>query len=99
MHRSSRLRCKPCTLIDMTPAVEEFVAEVQRTRALVDPATAREVRQTAGVTQTRLARALEVDRTTLARWETGTSRPHQAQHVAWTGVIDVLRQIVEEAAA
>jgi DNA-binding transcriptional regulator YiaG len=76
----------------MTAAVEGLLAEVRRARELTTSPTARDIRRAAGVTQERLALALGVDRTTLARWESGTTRPRPAELAAWVEALDALRQ-------
>lgn len=77
----------------MNAEVEQLVSEVRRVRELTK--SARKIRADAGLTQQRLADALGVDRTTLARWETGATRPHPAQLKRWTEILDALR--LEEA--
>ncbi|MDO3396993.1 helix-turn-helix transcriptional regulator [Nocardioides sp. SOB44] len=78
----------------MTTAMEGLLAEVRRARELTTGPTAREIRRAAGLTQERLAAALGVDRTTLARWEAGTSRPRPAELATWVDLLDALRQEV-----
>ncbi|GAA2947652.1 hypothetical protein GCM10010458_36580 [Microbacterium luteolum] len=42
---------------------------------LVEPGTAREIRERAGMSQARIAAELDVWPNTVQRWETGVSRP------------------------
>ena len=77
-------------------AVDELLAEVRATRDLPAPAAAREIRRAAHVTQARMAEALGVDRTTLARWEAGAMRPRPAQRARWS---ELLLQLEREVAA
>lgn len=73
--------------------VEDLVSEVRMRRRL-SPDVARTIRRRAGVTQARMAQALEIDRTTLARWEAGTIRPPAAQQERWTQLLERLEQEV-----
>jgi len=49
--------------------------EVRARRGRPDPATARDIRLAAGVSQERLAHAVGVTRITIARWEDGSRQP------------------------
>lgn len=76
--------------------VEDLLAEVRNVRRSPSPDAARLIRRAAKVTQERMAQALGVDRTTLARWEAGTMHPRPAQRDAWHAL---LAQLEREVAA
>jgi transcriptional regulator with XRE-family HTH domain len=72
--------------------IDDLVAEVREQRKL--PAVARATRRKAGVSQARMAAALGVDRTTLARWELGRIQPRPAQRQRWQELLDKLEREV-----
>lgn len=55
--------------------------EVRERRSLPTPAVARALRQSAGISQARLALAVGVTKATIARWE-GASRQPSGEHRA-----------------
>lgn len=76
----------------MTTEAEALLAEVREDRTMRE--RARAVRVQARVTQSRMATALGVDRTTLVRWETGTMQPRPAQRQRWRELLDQLEREV-----
>lgn len=67
--------------------------EVRAKRHLPSPDQAREIRQEADVTQTRLAAELGVHRVTIARWEAGTRRPTGTHRAAYAALLKQLREV------
>lgn len=65
--------------------------ELRLGRELLAPGVARQIRIGAGVTQTRMAEELDVDRTTVVRWEQGTSLPRGAQLQRYLDLLADLR--------
>jgi transcriptional regulator with XRE-family HTH domain len=59
----------------MTDAVLRLLREIEDVRDLPAPTVARRLRQDAGVSQLRLAQSIGVNRSTVSRWEAGSSRP------------------------
>jgi DNA-binding transcriptional regulator YiaG len=90
----SHLGLRSFTVGPMTADVQGLLAEVRRARELTTVPVARDIRRAAGLTQERLALALGVDRTTLARWEAGSSRPRPAELAVWVDALEALRQEV-----
>lgn len=76
----------------MTTPAEQLLSDVRVARELPSPSTARFIRQTARVSQSAMARALEVDRTTLARWEAGAMKPRPAQMRRWSDLLAALQR-------
>lgn len=76
----------------MTTEAEALIAEVRKDRTMRHHA--RSIRVQARVTQSRMATALGVDRTTLARWEAGTMQPRPAQRQRWQELLDQLEREV-----
>lgn len=70
----------------------DLLEEVRQARLLLDPATARSIRESAGVSQSRLAQEVGVDRTTLIRWEAGTTTPRGAQRSRYLELLDGLQR-------
>ncbi len=60
-----------------------LVAEVRESLSLPDAATAREIREAAGVSQARLAGELDVHPLTVHRWETGKRTPRGRVRLAY----------------
>jgi transcriptional regulator with XRE-family HTH domain len=69
-----------------------LIEEVRAAKTLPPPGTARTIRIANGVTQQRLAAAIGVDRTTLARWEAGTSKPRARQRARYAEVLAALEK-------
>jgi DNA-binding transcriptional regulator YiaG len=68
--------------------------EVRAARSLPAPETARLIRRAARISQSRLAKAVGVDRTTLARWEAGSTCPRGAQRIRYAELLaDLEREI------
>jgi DNA-binding transcriptional regulator YiaG len=65
--------------------------EVRARRTLPGPALARAIREAAGVSQSRLAEELGVDRVTVTRWEGGHRRPRGARAVAYAALLAELQ--------
>lgn len=55
--------------------MSDLLGEVRDRRRLPQPAMARAIRETAGVSQERVAEELGVHPVTVYRWEKGTRRP------------------------
>jgi transcriptional regulator with XRE-family HTH domain len=70
----------------MSALIEE-VRQARRFR----PKLAKAVRESAGVSQQRLANELGVDRVTVARWELGQRQPHGELLIKYMGLLDGLR--------
>lgn len=70
---------------------EELIREMRAHDQLPEPANARLIREDAGVSQARLARALGVDRATLSRWESGATKPRPARTDAYRKALAVLQ--------
>lgn len=66
--------------------------ELRLGRELLAPGVARQIRINAGVTQTRLAEELGVDRTTIVRWEQGTAIPRGAARHHYLDLLADLRE-------
>ena len=58
-----------------TKALDDALALAEHRRHLPSPKIRRAVRESAGISQTDLAKALNVDRATVSRWESGDRRP------------------------
>lgn len=71
----------------------DLVKQVAAIRMLPGPSMARAIRVDAGVTQARLANAIGVHRVTLARWESGGSRPRGAALARYAHLLKVLGDI------
>jgi len=63
------------------------------------PRVARRIRQTAGLTQQRLADELGVHVATLARWEAGTNQPRGATRSRYSTLLRQLEQAISSGAA
>jgi DNA-binding transcriptional regulator YiaG len=70
--------------------LDSLRAEVRESRDLPD--RSRNARRRAAVSQGRLADAIPVSRTTLARWELGLAQPRPAQRRRWLELIQMLEQ-------
>jgi len=68
--------------------------EVRRARRLPTPALARAIRQSAGVSQARLAEEVGVNRVTLTRWELGQRTPRGAARLRYADVLAELEREV-----
>jgi transcriptional regulator with XRE-family HTH domain len=75
-------------------AAQDLLDEVRLVHHMPAPNTARFIRQAARVSQTRMATALGVDRTTLSRWEAGTMQPRAAQRRRWAELLAALQREV-----
>jgi len=73
-----------------TDPLDQALALVERRRRLPPPKMRRLVRETAGLTQTDLARALDVDRATVSRWESGDRFPAPAVLARYLEALDRL---------
>lgn len=72
-------------------SVQSLVTEVQRERQLPSARVLRGIRQTAGVSQQRLADELGVHRVSVARYELGLRRPHGAILVRYLALLEQLQ--------
>ena len=70
---------------------DELVSEARQIRQLPAPSMCQVIRETAGVSRSRLAKALGVDPVTVGRWERGRYRPRGAMLAEYAGLIDALR--------
>ncbi|MCM3554524.1 helix-turn-helix domain-containing protein [Janibacter melonis] len=68
--------------------------EVRDIRTLPEPAVARLIRVSAGVSQERLARELGVHRMTVQRWESGTRRPRGRTRAQYARLLTELHEAV-----
>jgi DNA-binding transcriptional regulator YiaG len=75
-------------------ATQTLLDEVRLSRTLPSPDAARLIRQQARVSQIRLAEAVGVDRTTVARWEAGTTRPTGQQRLRYAALLVELQQAI-----
>lgn len=66
--------------------------ELRLSRELLAPGVARQIRIAAGVTQGRMAEELDVDRTTIVRWEQGSSVPRGPQRQRYLDLLNDLRE-------
>jgi DNA-binding transcriptional regulator YiaG len=73
--------------------VSQLVDEVRTARSLPSPALARAIRESAGVSQVRLAAELGVHRMTVARWETGARKPTGPVRAAYAALLAELREV------
>lgn len=71
-----------------------LIEEVRSARRLPPRTLARAIRKAAGVSQTRLAAELGVNRVTVARWESGTRRPSRRLLHPYTELLEALRSEV-----
>lgn len=70
-----------------------FLDEVRAARRLPSPSTAKLIRESAGVSLSRLAREVGVSPSTVLRWERGTFRPRGPQGAAYAALLEQLREI------
>lgn len=73
-----------------TEILDEALERARLRRRLPDPKYRRLLRERAGLTQTIVARALEVDRATVCRWETGDRDPDDAHVGVYLELLDRL---------
>jgi DNA-binding transcriptional regulator YiaG len=66
------------------------LARARRRRALPSPAAGRSLRENAGLTQTDLARALNVSTAAISLWETGRRRPRDEQRERYVALLERL---------
>lgn len=78
----------------MTDSTHDLLAEVRAARDLPSPEMARLIRRAAGVSVARMAQALEINRTTLFRWETGEMQPRAAQRARYGQLLAELQREV-----
>jgi DNA-binding transcriptional regulator YiaG len=67
-----------CCLMENFDALEQALARERLRRRLPGPEVRRLLRESAGVSQTELARALDVDRASVSRWKSGARCPGPA---------------------
>jgi DNA-binding transcriptional regulator YiaG len=70
-----------------------LLEKVRTARRLPPPAVAKAIRDAAGVTQQELADELNVNRVTVARWELGERVPRGAMRLAYTELLEELREV------
>ena len=75
--------------VDVT---RNLVEEIVATR-LPTPAMARAIREAAGVSQVRVAEELDVNRLTVARWESGERSPRGANRSRYAALLAELRTL------
>jgi transcriptional regulator with XRE-family HTH domain len=69
----------------------ELVEEVRRERQLPPPRVLKLIRQTAGVSQARVAKELGVGRVSVARYELGLRKPRGALLERYLGLLESLQ--------
>jgi len=74
--------------------MDDLLREVHEARRLPPPATAREIRRAAGLTQPQVATELGVHRVTLARWELGTRSPRGPLRLRYAKLLSDLQREV-----
>ncbi len=67
------------------------LAQVRLERELPPPSKCRQLRRRAGITQTAVAEALDVNRATVSRWEAGSRTPTGDKLLSYLEVLDLLR--------
>ncbi|MFS2294551.1 MAG: helix-turn-helix domain-containing protein [Actinomadura sp.] len=72
----------------------KLIDEVKAARSLPPPPVARQIRETAGVSQTRIGQELGVHRVTVARWEAGGRQPRGELRAAYARLLEDLRKAV-----
>lgn len=72
---------------------QSLVEQVRARRPLPPPRMARAIREAAGVSQTRLAQELGVDRMTVARWENGSRSPSAAHREPYGALLTALQEV------
>ena len=77
----------------MTSNGHPSLADEIRAERLPSPLIARAIRESADVTQERVADALEVHRLTVARWESGERRPRGANRAAYARLLRELQEV------
>jgi transcriptional regulator with XRE-family HTH domain len=75
-------------------AVDGLVEEVRRERQLPAPRVLKLIRQTAGVSQARVAKGLGVGRVSVARYELGTRKPRGALLARYIELLEALQSEV-----
>lgn len=75
----------------------DLLDEVRAARRLPAPPMARAIRESAGVSQTRLAEELGVHRITVVRWEAGLSIPRGALRIRYADLLASLQKEVSVA--
>lgn len=70
-----------------------LVADVVAERRLPSPGLARAIRQSAGVSQARIAHELGVHPVSVARWEAGTRTPRGELRRRYAGLLAELQQV------
>lgn len=73
-----------------TPTRPEDLASLARVRAILASGEAQEIRERAGISRAELARALQVDRLTVRRWEMGITRPQLDDALRLAAILDLL---------
>ncbi|OJU43619.1 MAG: hypothetical protein BGN98_10410 [Microbacterium sp. 69-7] len=61
---------------------------------LLDPSTARRIRERSGLTQVRVAAELDVTPYTVQRWESGTSRPRGGMRLRYARLLASLNAAI-----
>lgn len=69
------------------------VLEIARARALIRGGDAQRIREQSGLTRSEVARSLEVDDSTVARWETGARTPRGEDAVRYARLLRELRKV------
>ncbi|NRG40374.1 helix-turn-helix transcriptional regulator [Rathayibacter sp. VKM Ac-2835] len=76
----------------------EVIAEARAHATLPPPPLARAIREAAGLSQARMAVALDVTPITICRWEGGTRTPRRQHLVAYAALLRELQRIEPEQA-
>ena len=69
------------------------VVSIAKARVLIDSGTARTVRTAAGLSLRQMASALNVDPSSVYRWETGERKPRGERAVAYAALLRDLMEI------
>ena len=72
-------------------ALARAFAQVRLERELPPPAKCRQLRLRAGITQTAIAEALDVNRASVSRWESGSRTPTGDKLLGYLEILDLLR--------
>jgi transcriptional regulator with XRE-family HTH domain len=78
-------------------ALDAALSQVKQRRSLPPPSRRRLLRESAGLSQATLAQAVEVDRATISRWESGEREPEAAHLEAYLKVLERLERLAQEA--
>lgn len=75
----------------------DIATEVRARRRLPTPSMRRAIRESAGVSQLRVASSLGVTRMTVSRWESGIREPRGEHLVSYVALLDELVDLTRDA--